>query len=556
MVKWDQDHREQAGTLLQVHAWDTLAERLVRIDNGESEALRPWCASERLICPYPGCPDARFTTAREYTNRWGTVVPAVFRHRSTAGTGHEPESWYHLTAKLLVADWLRAAYPEWQVEVERTVDTGPRRRPDVSAQRSDGTRVAVEVQYSPIDPIDWSARSADLTAAGYVPVWFWGHRGSHFRAAQTYSEGAAVVQLGALQQQAWRSGARPHWIDPELERVLSAAPGSTLDSYGGRCEVGVDPLSVVELVGDALVTPTDRAALAEEERLAAEEEAERQRELLRTARAEAAAEAERQRRERLANESDAERQRREAFRDAARAADAAAWERSTMRRELVEKYGGVPEVIAGGSPNERNVFRHPEEWRAAVFMDMVQGHVGQTLPYGKFTRRLLGGKERADRLFPAVTGFLFMLRKAGYVAFDNSGLYIVGDITVTADLDHPPTKAFAGTSSRESSWRGAPAVASTWSAPPVVAERGPQSALEKKVLEAIEAIPAGATTTTSEVIQAAGLAATGDNRRAVISFLLDLRWAKRLSVAQSRDFFQDGPISVVVANDEVAHKNA
>lgn len=556
MVKWDQDHREQAGTLLQVHAWDAVGERLVRMRNGESEAWRPLCASGQLICPYPGCPDARFTTAREYTNRWGTVVPAVFRHRSTTGIGHDPESWYHLTAKLLVADWLRTAYPEWQVDMERTVETGPRRRPDVSARKRDGTSLAVEVQYSPINPIDWSTRSADLAGAGYMPVWLWGHRGSHFRASKTYDEDVVVVQLGALQQQAWLNGARPHWIDPEHERVLSAAPGSTADSYGGGCEVGSDPLSVVELIGDALVTPTDRAALAEEARLAAEEEAKRQRELLRAARAEAAAEAERHRRGRLAAESDTERQRREAFRDAARATDAAAWQKAKMRRELVEKYGAVPEVIAAGSPNERNVFRHPEEWRASVFLDMVQGHVGQTLPYAKFTRRLLGGKERADRLFPALTGFLFMLRKAGYVAFGNSGLYIVGDITVTADLDHPPTTSFAVTWSPEPSSRPVPAeAASPRAAPSVVDQRRPRSTLEKKVLRVIKAMPAGGTTTTSAIIHAAGLAVTGDNRRAVIAFLLDLRWAKRLSVAQSRDFFQDGPISVV-GEDAAAEQSA
>lgn len=209
MARRDSDHRDDATSVLQVHAWDVEMERLVRIDKGDAERLRPLCASRRLICPYPGCPAPEFTAVREYPNRHGTVVPAVFRHLNTATAGHDPESWFHLTGKLLIAEWLRQDPGGWVVLVERTVDTGPKRRPDVSAKRADGSAIAIEVQYSPLDPDLWRARTSDLWVAGFSPIWMWGHRGVHARPVA-----ADILKLNTLVQLAWREGHRPHWIDP------------------------------------------------------------------------------------------------------------------------------------------------------------------------------------------------------------------------------------------------------------------------------------------------------------------------------------------------------
>lgn len=530
MAKWDQEHREDGGRVLQVHAWDVTAERLVRIETGEADRLRPLCNSEQLICPYPGCPDPRFNTVSEYTNRHGTPVPAVFRHKTTANTGHDPESWFHLTGKLLIAEWLRRDPAGWTVFVERTVEIGPKRRPDVSATRPDGPSIALEVQYSPIDPDLWRARSSDLISAGFRPIWIWGHRGAY---ARPVSDG--VLRLNALVQLAWHEGQRPHWIDPELENIVSIAPGSARHDWMAECEVVAEPLGAATVVDGRIVTPADVAAEAEERRVAAEREAERKKEELREARAAEAAEAERVRLEQRENETDAERARREEFRDRRRAEDAAAWERSPLRRRIVDRYGDIPEIISVGTPKERGILRHPEEWRAAVFMDRVQGHVGETMPYAKWTRTLLGRQKNTILLFEALNGYLFMLRKAGNVTFDNWGLRIGGDITVLADLDHPPAPPEVPPWHHSAVARPAPDFET----------RRPTAGLPPpKYQERIRALVATLSepTTTSKLMAEAGVRPSPGNRQQVINLLLELKWAKTLRVERSNDIFDDGSI--------------
>jgi hypothetical protein len=41
-------------------------------------------------------------------------------------------------------------------------------------------------------------------------------------------------------------------------------------------------------------------------------------------------------------------------------------------------------------------------------------------------------------VFAAISGFLFRLRDCGFVSFDSNGIWIVGDVRVVADANHPP----------------------------------------------------------------------------------------------------------------------
>ena len=513
-------HRTTASTPLQVHAWDLDAGRLVRLEPGGAPSLRPRCREGRLVCPFPGCPQPALTAVAEYTNRYGTEVPAVFRHRNAASFGHEPESWFHLTGKLLVAQWLRELWPEAEVYVERVIDRTSRRRPDVTADLPDGTALAVEVQYAPLTLELWRTRTADIERAGYRCVWLWGHLPPH---GVRLGDAERSLRPAAAPQRSWTSGTRPHWIDPQAEELWSLAPGARREAPDWP--IVAEPLSAASVVAGVLVTPTDEAAIAHDLAVAAERAAAEVREAERRARVDALALAEAQRLERIATETAEERARREEYRARARAAEAAAWEESPLRRCIVERYGAVPAILATDTPRQARVFRHPEQWRAEVFMAAVQGRVSETVPYKAFVRVLLGGHENPLLVYQALNSFLFELRREGYVDFSSFGARIGDDIEVLADLDAPPSK------------RAAPSV------PAVRRQPRPLPTSDRsRIRSLIAALDDGETTTTTTLIASAGISPTATSRHAVVGAVIDLVWAGKAAVRLSRDVLEDGPI--------------
>lgn len=120
-----------------------------------------------------------------YSER-GDLVPLVvkgkhhgrrrthFAHPGGAATHghHGKESIYHAEGKQLLARWAREQPGVERVTVECTTPDG-RRRSDVGVRMSDGTTIALEVQYSPLSDQEWLSRHEDYTQAGVVDIWFW-----------------------------------------------------------------------------------------------------------------------------------------------------------------------------------------------------------------------------------------------------------------------------------------------------------------------------------------------------------------------------------------------
>lgn len=161
-------------------AWDTRSDRLVGIQRGEAELLRPLCRSEILICPFSDCPDPRLTTRREYTNRYDTIVVDGFRHCGKGADAlHAGESVAHLNAKVAVRDWLCAngftdAEVEHSVRISDPNATRQRRRPDVVANLNGSTPLAFEIQVSALDAASYLERTNDLAAEHFHTTWLWG----------------------------------------------------------------------------------------------------------------------------------------------------------------------------------------------------------------------------------------------------------------------------------------------------------------------------------------------------------------------------------------------
>ena len=121
--------------------------------------------------------------------RSGTVVPLVakgklhgsrrahFAHPASTAPlgGHQPESVWHAEAKQLLAQWARQQEGVTDTVVEySTADR--RRRSDVGVQFADGSRLALEAQYSPLPDAVWLDRHGDYAAAGIRDIWFWHDR--------------------------------------------------------------------------------------------------------------------------------------------------------------------------------------------------------------------------------------------------------------------------------------------------------------------------------------------------------------------------------------------
>ncbi|MDP1792555.1 MAG: competence protein CoiA family protein [Acidimicrobiales bacterium] len=516
--------------LRQEWAFDTVTGLLVRIVDGHAHYLKADCDSGRLICPMPDCTDPRVTPVTDHA-RLGHHVRAHFRHHGD-GIEHRAESFFHLTAKMLVADWLRQRYADWHVDVERTVLVEPRRRPDVYARDVDGVEYAIEVQYSAITIDGWQARTNDVTNAGMRSIWLWGHVGTHHRADRDDPE---RVRISPLLRHVWFGGRRLHWIDPDAQQLVSLHPEAERFPFMTP-QLVATPLAHADVVDGSLLTDPDRLALAhvEARRREAEERAAAQARLDAAAAAHRAAQLEAQRERELQHQ--AQRQ---------------AWEESELHAELVAKYGAVPPILAGGTPDQWRMRRHPALWRTQVFLAVVQGNVGRAFDYRDFCRPLFDGESSEDG-YAALNGFLFALRQARFVAFRTRfGTRIDGGIHIRGDLDTPPPEPtppkpkLLRTGPIRPHRPPPPDLTRLATSPEARAAGGrhpmffsPEGAT---VRHAVASLADDATIPLSEILERARLSPDPETRTVVVEFLIALR-ATGAVIATDHDLYADGAI--------------
>lgn len=142
--------------------------------DAETEALtliKDASPERTYICPV--C--RRELSIRRAFIRRGFPVHAHFFHR--LGTPDHPwpyaESPAHLAAKQALIRWLKRDF-FWRdaafLHTETPIHT--RRRTDVMVTLPDGSRIAHEIQLSPITPAEFRRRTRDYLAAG-IPVFWW-----------------------------------------------------------------------------------------------------------------------------------------------------------------------------------------------------------------------------------------------------------------------------------------------------------------------------------------------------------------------------------------------
>lgn len=97
-----------------------------------------------------------------------------FAHqRGECAWGTEGESVRHMRGKLVLAQWLRAQFPQATVSLEERLP-GPNRIADVFMVHAGGQRQAIEFQCAPLELEEWQMRHAAYRAADIVDTWIIG----------------------------------------------------------------------------------------------------------------------------------------------------------------------------------------------------------------------------------------------------------------------------------------------------------------------------------------------------------------------------------------------
>ncbi|MGN6686932.1 MAG: competence protein CoiA [Actinomycetales bacterium] len=418
----------------QLFARDTTAPglELVFLERGQADAVRPRCKTGELQCPVEDCPAPRFTTS-------GGTRRDHFRHLPNTSVVHEAETLAHLTAKNLIGRWARSANPALTVEVDQVVLPNGR-KPDVLITGVTGHKVAVEVQYSPLTVEEWRARHAGYVRLGITDVWLWGHVPRYCKQApKLYASGPADVTLVAVTRAAAAAGLPLLWINPFEELIgtglLSWQETQLLADDDSASEVRtatlqVESLESCRLEREGVLTPALYGQLARHAGEAAraarrarqEEERRRQREA---------------RRQRWIDEQ--QRRQHEAWR---------------IRREQLLGAGQKPPAVASAGSAKQFDFRaHPEHWKTEL-LHGFDDRLGLVIAFDDLVAEV-AAKFRRPVAFvaEAVSAFLFVARKHGYVWFNNHGLSIGSGILVLGSLRHRPPPDVVAACQREGAVR-------------------------------------------------------------------------------------------------------
>lgn len=260
---------------------------LVHMSDGEGERFRADTKAGRYRCILPTC-DGLFTVAA------GAKNAHHWRHRATPSVEHSPETLWHLTAKVVLAEFARAQHPDAVVHHDDKF-TPSRNKPDVWVQWDDGPAgdVAFEAQHSAIGTPGLKLRNARHANDGIVPVWLFSHRAAPAHDAMTGH--TAEVRLHEAHKVA-ADTAPLRWFNPD-ERIVATAyvrklerpdvhRGEVWDVIGleridytrhaqrndTSVRIALDPLDDCVLDAAGLHTPTDQW-IEQEAALAAEQEA-------------------------------------------------------------------------------------------------------------------------------------------------------------------------------------------------------------------------------------------------------------------------------------------
>ncbi|NUU19058.1 hypothetical protein HP550_17555 [Cellulomonas humilata] len=325
-------------------------------------------AKANLQCFIPDCATPQFTTVSRARGRDG------FRHLT--GGGHSEESLFHKQGKHALLDWLARKHPDVDARPEVSMLPVVDRRADVLATHATGERIALEVQYSampaPGDRDSWESRTRDYQNVGVSPVWFLGHRGVHFKPQL----GGETIELGPVARAILDAGMQLWWLNPilgvvaipyvvdyvEREGFLLAPTSQDRTVY-----LWIEPIDSLTLTATGPHHPRlDELAYHRVAYLAAEQirtDREEQR------RATAVAKAERDKahaadRQRRANERAVQKQRKVS--DAIEAQNTA-WSTSTMRANVLARYGGqIPEHLDLPSSSS-GIRAHRQHWQALAY---------------------------------------------------------------------------------------------------------------------------------------------------------------------------------------------
>jgi hypothetical protein len=413
----------------QLWARDVETDGIVYLEEGRADDFRDGCSSGRYICPIEGCESPAYGAVGGLRKRHH------FRHRHIAATAHAPESWLHETGKRWLGQELARRYPEARVFIDtKAIDGG--QRPDVLLEFRDDRRFAFEVQYSPITISDWRRRHSGYADEGIADVWLFGNVPPHLRFTRLKDDEGAIT-LGDLHQAMAEEGLAIHFIAPDIRSIGTALVHSGRYMIEPRnCELGIDPLEDCEIEGDAFVTPSDRR-----EQTAIEEEAEREKER------------EARRLERL-KEIELEEKRqaeREVWKEKAKARSEA---RRLNEREEWQAEGAarflslvglteMPAIISEHSPADHCIDGYHERWHAEFYWQHLR-EIGASFSYSDAAKRFWDAQPKGKKwVNRALTGYLFALKRAGFVHFESIDAWIEGSIVVIANFSEPPTRELA-----------------------------------------------------------------------------------------------------------------
>lgn len=420
---------------------------LFYLEDGTASDLRSW-AKEHLECFMPVCENRRLTTVARRRRRDG------FTHMSGSG-GHSPESMFHQQLKVLVEQWARDKYPDVEVRQEQWTRSRARRA-DVMITSADGSRqVAVEVQYSPLDPSEWQARHDSYASQGIHDVWLFRPSAPHLRASAV----DGYVKLGLLHQTMAAAGVPLLWINP-VEGLIGTVmvDGALRRCHPEGCWHGqqedhvwlppsgtetqarfaVDQFADCRLIRGKFVTPTLRALGDSSQRWDAilTRDHDRLAKLAAEADLQRLKKAEEVARERKAGEE--EDQRLHEWLSASRAKLEARWLSSELHRATVERHGGaIPAFLATESTSDLGVLDLPVAWHVLLYTRLVQGR-SRGRPFRLhdceqiLRRQGIALHDSAKRRTRALDGFIRILADAGLVHQGRGTPWIFVDADIEA----------------------------------------------------------------------------------------------------------------------------